>query len=104
VRSDDAAASIERGPSYSGVFADFVRRNGTWRLQPLDASGNPAGASEDAGLVAATRRGDDPPVWIVSGPDQAAVLAAARALNPAELRDRYAVAIDGRKALPLPAR
>ena len=104
VRGDDAAASIERGPSHSGVFADFVRLNGAWRLQPLDSSGDPAGRPEDAGLVAATRRGDDPPVWVVSGPDRTAVLAAARALDPADLRDRYAVAVEDGKVQPLPAR
>jgi hypothetical protein len=104
LRRDGAAALIEHGPSYSGVFADFVRRDGSWRLQPLDASGEPAGPPEDAGLVAATRRGDDPPTWIVTGTDQASVRAAAGALDPYELRDRYAVAIDGLKAKPLPAR
>ena len=104
VRDDDAAALIERGPSFSGVFADFVRKAGAWKLQPLDASGDPAGPPRDAGLVAATRRGEDPPVWIVSGTDDAAVLAAARALDAGDLRDRYAVEVDGRKTQPLPAR
>ena len=104
VRDDETAGLIERGPSYSGVFADFVRRAGAWRLQPLEASGEPAGPPRDAGLVAATRHGDAPPVWIVSGPDEAAVMAAARALDPGDLRDRYAVAVDGATTRPLPAR
>jgi hypothetical protein len=104
VREDVAAGSIERGPAYSGVFADFVRRHGAWRLQPLDASGDPAGAPLDAGLVAATRHGEDPPVWVVTGPDNRAVMAAAQRLDAASLRDRYAVAIDDGEAQPLPAR
>lgn len=104
LRMDAAAGSIERGPAYSGVFADFVRRHGAWRLQPLDASGDAVGAPVDAGLVAATRHGDDPPVWIVTGPDGRAVMAAARTLDVASLRDRYAVAIDDGEARPLPAR
>jgi hypothetical protein len=104
VRGADAAAAIEHGPAYSGVFADFVRRSGTWRLQPLDVGGDPSGPPEDAGLVAATRHGDDPPVWVITGPDQAAVLAAARKLDPTDLRDRYAVAVSNDEAEPLPAR
>ena len=104
VRGDAAASPIERGPTYSGVFADFVRRHGAWRLQPLDASGDPIGDAENAGLIAATRRGDDPPVWIVSGSDDRTVLAAARTLSAAQLRDRYAVAVHGHQTEPLPAR
>ena len=104
VRGDEAAASIERGPAYSGVFAEFVIRAGAWKLQPLDVGGDPAGPPLKAGLVAATRQGDDPPVWIVSGPDEPAVLAAARALDAGDLRDRYAVEVDGGDTRPLPAR
>lgn len=104
LRADGAAALIERGPAYSGVFADFVQRNGSWRLQPLDPTGLPAGRPRDAGLVAATRRGDDPPTWLVTGADAATTLAAARALDRTDLRDRYAVAVDRGATEPLPAR
>ena len=45
-----------------------------------------------AGLVAALRRGDDPPTWIVTGTEQAAVRRAASLLDERVLRDRYAVA------------
>jgi Domain of unknown function (DUF4430) len=104
LRDDSAAALIERGPAYSGVFADFVRRHGSWWLQALDAAGEPARPPSGAGLVAATRRGDDPPTWLVTGPDAGATLAAARALDSKDLRDRYAVAVDEGRAQPLPAR
>ncbi len=104
LRDDAAAALIERGPAYSGVFADFVRERGSWRLQPLDAGGEPAGPPGDLGLVAATRRGDDPPTWLVTGSDAEATLAAARALDSNDLRDRYAVVVDQGGTQPLPAR
>jgi hypothetical protein len=104
LRGDGAAAQIEDGPASSGVFADFVRSGGSWRLQPLDATGAPSGPTLDAGLIAATRLGEDPPTWLVTGPDPAATEAAARALDATDLRDRYAVAVDGRRVRPLPAR
>ncbi len=101
---DSAAHLIAKGPADSGVFADFVPRAGSWLLQPLDVAGDPAGAPRKAGLVAATREGDDPPTWVVTGAGEAEVAAAARLLDPADLRDRYAVATGGGKttALPLP--
>jgi uncharacterized protein DUF4430 len=104
VRSDDAASQVESGPAYSGVFADFVRSGRSWGLQMLDAAGHPVRAPAQAGLVAATRRGDDPPTWMITGSDAADALAAARLLNAAELRDHYAVAIGpaGPTSLPVP--
>ena len=101
LRSDAAAALIERGPGFSGVFADFLRRAATWRLQPLDAAGEPAGPARAAGLVAATRDGDDPPTWLVTGTDAARTEAAARLLEVDTLRDHYALATG---PTPLPVR
>jgi hypothetical protein len=104
LRADPAAALIERGPADSGVFADFVRHGGSWRLQPLDVAGRPAGPPRVAGLVAATRDGDAPPTWVITGTDPADTAAAARLLDAADLRDRYAVATSGGAptALPVP--
>jgi hypothetical protein len=102
LRSDSAAALIARGPADSGVFGEFVNRAGSWLLQPLDAGGRPPGPPRPAGLVAATRDGDDPPTWVVTGTGTAEVAAAARLLDPADLRDRYAVAVTGGKATALP--
>ena len=45
------------------------------------------------GLIAATRLGDQQPTWAVTGVDEAGALAAAGALRPAELRDRFAAAV-----------
>jgi hypothetical protein len=104
VRADEAAALIERGPAYSGVFGGFERSGGGWRLQELDTTGQPSGPPRNTGLVAATRRGDDPPTWVVTGSDAVDALAAARVLNAADLRDRYAVVTgpNGPTAVPVP--
>lgn len=102
VRSDPAAALIEHGPATSGVFADFVRSGGAWQLQPLDVAGHAAGPPRDAGLVAATRDGDSPPTWIVTGTSAAQTEAAAKLLDATDLHDHYAVAISGANSISLP--
>jgi hypothetical protein len=103
LRSDPAAALIEAGPAESGVFADFERRRGGYELVALDAAGKAIrDLGPDAGLVAATRRYDAPPVWLVTGGTAAAVRAAAGLLEAAKLRDHYAVATGDGKETPLP--
>jgi hypothetical protein len=102
LRRDAAAALVEKGPAESGVFADFVRSGGSWLLEPLDIAGKPAGAPRAAGLVAATRDGDEPPTWLVTGSGAHDTRAAAQLLDAAELRDRYAVAVRSGHPLPLP--
>lgn len=103
LRSDPAASLIEAGPEESGVYADFERRPGGYRLVGLDSGG---GASIDlgpaAGLLAATRRYEAPPTWVVTGGTPAAVQAAAGLLVAAKLRDHYAVATEDGKETPLP--
>jgi hypothetical protein len=105
VREEPAAAQLESGPQVSGVFADFTGQGLRFELHGLDESGEAVrrfGAS--AGLVAATRRYDDPPVWIVTGADAPGVLAAAGLLDTADLRDHYAVAVEAGETTPLPVR
>lgn len=103
LRSDPAAALIEAGPEESGVFADFERRVGGYGLVALGESGRPAGElGPAAGLVAATRRYDAAPVWVVTGGTGAAVRAAAGLLSAERLRDHYAVASEERNPVPLP--
>ncbi len=110
LRSDPAAAQIEDGPQASGVFAEFSLRGPPpervprCRLETLDASGRPlGGADAGTGLVAATRRYDAPPVWVVTGCDEDGVAAAASALDQEDLRDRYAVLVEGDgDVIPLP--
>lgn len=99
LRSDPAAAQIEKGPRASGVFAEFTPTS----LWGLDEAGEPARRfGPDAGLVAATRRGEEPPVWVVTGATERGVHAAAGLLDSRHLHDRYAVAVEGGKETPLP--
>lgn len=103
LRSDRTAAQIEDGPKVSGVFAHFVPRNGRFELVGFDETGEPAqNFGPGAGLVAATRRFDAPPVWVVSGATGAGVGAAAELLDASDLRDRYAVASENGRETPLP--
>jgi hypothetical protein len=104
LRADEAAGLIERGPAVSGVFADFVRIGGAWELQPLDVGGRPAGPPWAGGLIAATRDGEHPPTWVVTGTGPADAAAAARLLDAVDLRDRYAIATTAGHPTSLPVR
>ncbi len=105
VRNDPAAGQIEDGPETSGVFADFRSGADGYRLIGLDEGGGEAVRfGPGAGLVAATRRFEAPPVWVVTGANGAGVRAAAGLLGAAGLRDRYAVAIEGGEETALPVR
>jgi hypothetical protein len=105
VRDDPAAAQIEAGPQRSGVFADFRRAAAGYALRGLGEDGEVAVSfGRGAGLVAATRRSESPPVWVVTGGDRAGVAAAAALLGGPHLRDRYAVAVEGGEETSLPVR
>lgn len=105
VRQDPAVAQIENGPQASGVFADFQRQGDGYRLIGLDQAGDEAHRfGADAGLVAATRRYEAPPVWVVTGGTAAGVRAAAGLLDADDLRDHYAVAAEGGEGMALPVR
>ena len=105
LRSDPAAALVDRGPAESGVYAEFDRAHGGWELVGLEENGKKARSfGADAGLVAATRRYEGPPVWLVTGGTGAAVRAAAEALDGADLRDHFAVASEAGAVTPLPLR
>jgi Domain of unknown function (DUF4430) len=105
VRRDPAAAQIEAGPQASGVFADFQDEASRYSMQGLREDGQVGRTfGEDAGLIAATRRYDAPPVWVISGPSAAGVKSAAGRLDAAGLRDHYAVAVEGEEETPLPLR
>lgn len=105
LREDPAASQLEQGPQTSGVFVDVVVTAAGYRLRGLDEGGaSVRDFGPNAGLVAATRRYEAPPVWIVSGATPAGTLAAAELLSVDRLRDRYAVATEGGKETPLPLR
>jgi Domain of unknown function (DUF4430) len=94
IRGDFAAAL--GGPQASGVFATFGDdRPGGYELRLTNSRAEPACAYRaGAGLVAAVEAGgSDRATWLVTGTDRAGVRRAAEALDPGDLRDRYAVAV-----------
>ena len=98
-----AAELIAGGPSNSGVYAQFVGRTG----QAIELD-NPLGdvvqtLHGSAGLIAATEEVSlGEPTWFVTGTDAAGVGAAARAFSAADLRNHFAIAVSGRKIIPIP--
>jgi Domain of unknown function (DUF4430) len=103
LRGDPAAHQIELGPRASGVYARFAAGGATLTL--LNEQGAPARTlTAGAGLIAATRYGEEAPAWVVTGTDAAGVQLAAQSLEQATLGDRFAVALaPGGVALPAPA-
>jgi hypothetical protein len=92
VRADPALQQLQRGPSASGVYVRPSANGASIAL--LNGSGRPTAVlGSGAGLVAATRLGDQQPTWAVTGVDAAGALAAARALDPSALHDRFAAAV-----------
>jgi hypothetical protein len=102
LRGGDAeAASIDRGPRSSGVFARFDAAGRS--LDLLDARGRVARTlGAGTGLVAATREKDRDPVWFVTGTDAAGVASAARAFDERTLHDRFALAVGQGLAMGVP--
>ena len=95
---------LRGGPRASGVYARFSS-SGT-SLTLLDASGRAVQTlGGGAGLIAATRAGEDAPVWAVTGTDTTGVTRASAGFDAATLKNRFAVAVDasGPLALPRPA-
>ena len=101
LRSDLVAGRLEQGPGSTGVFARPARD----RIALLDDRGRTARTLRaGGGLVAATRLRDKSPTWVLTGTDAAGTLAAARALSERTLHNRFAVALDGQRAIALPTR
>lgn len=101
LRVDETLSVIDKGPEHSGVYARFDRSGG--RLALLGVDGETARTlGAGTGLVAATRPDERPPTWTVTGTDVAGVEAAARALDEQRLARRYAVAVNGPRAIGLP--
>ena len=87
--------SIQRGPAASGVFARFSPDGRTLTL--LDRDGRSTSTlAAGAGLIAATAREEDAPVWVVTGTDAAGLEHAASAFAQPTLQDRFAVAVSER--------
>jgi len=101
LRRDPALEALEHGPARSGVFARPARDGRA--IDVLDARGRRTRTlGPGSGLVAATRDGEAPPVWTITGTDAAGVEAAARALEEGALGGRFALAVAGGRAVPVP--
>ncbi|MGB0119779.1 MAG: DUF4430 domain-containing protein [Solirubrobacterales bacterium] len=103
--ADSDAGRLAKDPSASGVFAKFVNEGSKDHLLGLAQDlGDSRDFGPEAGLVAAVRNNDGPPVWIVTGGSPAGALAAASILTAADLQHRYAAVVsDGLvSSLPLP--
>jgi hypothetical protein len=103
ISGEFAIRELARGPQASGVYARFAPSGTTLVL--LNAQGRAVQTlAAGAGLIAATRSGEDAPVWAVTGTDEAGVESAARDFDRQTLRNRFAVAIrpSGPLALPRP--
>jgi len=102
IGGDRVAHAIAGGPAASGVYATFSANGRTLAL--LDQDGARRGAlTGSAGLIAATRTGEEAPTWVVTGTDEAGVALAAGEFNPQTLDGHFAVAVTsaGTQSLPL---
>jgi len=101
VEGDPSVQGIERGPSASGVYARFSADGASLTL--LDENGRTTRTlGAGAGLIAATRDGEEAPVWVVTGTDTAGVSAAAGAFDERALANRFAVAATSAGTFALP--
>ena len=103
VRIVRGASGLEEGPETTGVFARFDREGRSIEL--LDEQGEVARTirpGDGVGLVLALRPLEEELVWLVTGLDDEGVAAAVRALTEEDLRDAFAVAVQGRTVEKLP--
>jgi len=101
VRKDIAARTLEAGPSVSGVFARPQATGSSIEL--LDPDGTVRRTlGPGSGLVAATRYNEERPTWIITGTDDVGVAAAAAAMTESMLANRFALAIEAGRGVPLP--
>jgi hypothetical protein len=101
IAQDHAIDGLENGPAESGVYARVARDGRS--IAALDAGGKTARTfGAGTGLVAATRVGDDEPIWVVTGTDDAGVASAARAFEEGTLSHRFALAVSNDLPVPLP--
>jgi hypothetical protein len=101
LREDHAIQGLENGPAASGVYARIARDGRS--IATLDADGHTARTlGAGTGLVAATQSGDERPIWVVTGTDDAGVASAVRAFEEGTLDHRFAVAVSNDLPVPLP--
>jgi hypothetical protein len=101
LRLDPAVNALERGPRASGVYARIAPDGRS--IAVLDAGGRTARTlAAGSGLVAATKRPDERPTWVVTGTDAAGVASAARAFEEGTLDHRFALAVSRDLPVALP--
>ena len=102
LRLDPAVNALEHGPRASGVYARVAPDGRT--VAVLDARGQTVRTlGPGTGLVAAMKRPDDRPTWVVTGTDAAGVASAARAFEEGTLDHRFALAVSRDLPVALPA-
>ena len=102
LRLDPTANALEHGPRASGVYARMAPDGRT--IAVLRADGRTARTlGAGSGLVAAAKRPDDRPLWVVTGTDAAGVAAAAQAFEEGTLEHRLALAVSRDLPVPVPA-
>ena len=102
VRRDAVARRLERGPAATGVFARPDRHRRRDRRCSTPTASRCARCGAGSGLVAATTVEGQAPTWIVTGTDEVGVAAAAAALTEERLEQRFAVAVEAGRDVPLP--
>ncbi len=101
IRNDETVRNLENGPKASGVYARPAADGRS--IAVLDARGRVARTlGPGAGLIAATRYEGGRPLWIITGVDEAGVLAAAEALEEGNLGGHFALAIVDGQAVDVP--
>ncbi len=101
LRADHAIAGLEQGPAQSGVYARIAKDGRS--IATLDAAGRTARTlGAGTGLVAATQTGDERPIWVLTGTDDAGVASAVRAFEEGTLDHRFALAVSNDLPVPLP--
>jgi hypothetical protein len=102
LRPDPAVIALERGPRASGVYARLAPDGRS--IAVLDVGGRTTRTlGAGSGLVAATKRPDERPTWVVTGTDAAGVASAARAFEEGTLDHRFALAVSRDLPVALPA-
>ncbi len=101
VRRDATVRRLEEGPKASGVYARLSAAGDTLAL--LDPEGKTVRTlGAGSGLVAATKLGGEAPTWVVTGTDDVGLAAAAAQLDADALGDRFAIAVEDGRPVPLP--
>ncbi|MEJ7783880.1 MAG: DUF4430 domain-containing protein [Solirubrobacteraceae bacterium] len=101
VRTDFTLRLIAKGPGASGVYA--VPSEDGRTIDVLDPRGQVVRTlGPGTGLIAASATENEPPVWMVTGTDEAGLEMAARSLTTDALRGKFAVALRDDRPIPLP--